>query len=247
MPYRRKARTGVNPSVVRDDRGTGDRPLPVVRQHGVRTDYFTRGSASHRGFPLCAAAEDHLRPARSGEMPRRRSAATLSNCAHSYDSSEMYGENYGYRSGLNQSMVAHLKSTVAKLLGKISLAAADLVLDIGCNDGTLLSFYPDTATRVGMDPTAGKVPRVLPAGHRSRHRLFSPPPHSGAASASAGRRSSPRSRCSTTWSRPSPSSSRSRASSRTTASGISSRATCRPCCAPTPTTRSATSTWSTTG
>jgi len=75
---------------------------------------------------------------------------------HSYDSAEMYGENYGYRSGLNQSMVAHLRSKVAGLLGTTALAATDLVLDIGSNDGTLLSFYPDTVTRVGMDPTVGK-------------------------------------------------------------------------------------------
>ena len=27
---------------------------------------------------------------------------------HSYSQTEMYGENYGYRSGLNSSMVAHL-------------------------------------------------------------------------------------------------------------------------------------------
>ena len=31
---------------------------------------------------------------------------------HSYDPDEMYGENYGYRSGLNQSMVDHLSRKV---------------------------------------------------------------------------------------------------------------------------------------
>ena len=34
----------------------------------------------------------------------------LLQLAHSYDPAEMYGENYGYRSGLNQSMVDHLTS-----------------------------------------------------------------------------------------------------------------------------------------
>jgi hypothetical protein len=34
----------------------------------------------------------------------------LLQLAHSYNASEMYGENYGYRSGLNQSMVRHLGS-----------------------------------------------------------------------------------------------------------------------------------------
>ena len=34
---------------------------------------------------------------------------------HSYDLAEMYGENYGYRSGLNQSMVEHLTHKVRML------------------------------------------------------------------------------------------------------------------------------------
>ena len=36
--------------------------------------------------------------------------ADLLQLAHSYNSAEMYGENYGYRSGLNQSMVRHLST-----------------------------------------------------------------------------------------------------------------------------------------
>ena len=83
---------------------------------------------------------------------------------HSYDCDEIYGENYGYRSGLNQSMVAHLQSKVAGLLRQSPLAASDLVLDIGSNDGTLLACYPEEATRVGMDPTSGKFRKYYKAG-----------------------------------------------------------------------------------
>src|SRR5689334_7010193 len=36
----------------------------------------------------------------------------LLQLAHYYDASEMYGENYGYRSGLNQSMVRHLTQKI---------------------------------------------------------------------------------------------------------------------------------------
>ena len=36
----------------------------------------------------------------------------LLQLAHSYDAAEMYGENYGYRSGLNQSMVRHLTQKI---------------------------------------------------------------------------------------------------------------------------------------
>lgn len=80
----------------------------------------------------------------------------LLQLGHTYDNEEMYGENYGYRSGLNQTMVRHLKTKVERLMRKLRLAEGDIVLDIGSNDGTLLSFYPDSVKRVGMDPTSEK-------------------------------------------------------------------------------------------
>jgi hypothetical protein len=84
-------------------------------------------------------------------------ACGLVQLRHSYDHAEMYGANYGYRSSLNKSMVRHLADKVAGLLELVRLERSDLVLDIGSNDGTLLSNYPsDGPTLVGMDPTAAK-------------------------------------------------------------------------------------------
>ena len=76
---------------------------------------------------------------------------------HSYDLAEMYGENYGYRSGLNGSMVTHLIEKVKKIMREVRLAEGDLVVDIGSNDGTTLRAYPlDGLILVGIDPTASK-------------------------------------------------------------------------------------------
>src|SRR5712671_4356442 len=76
---------------------------------------------------------------------------------HSYDPSEMYGDNYGYRSGLNQSMVRHLEAKVRRLQAIVSLKAGDVVLDIGSNDATLLKAYRAPGIeRVGIDPTGAK-------------------------------------------------------------------------------------------
>src|SRR6266576_6778345 len=58
-------------------------------------------------------------------------ACGLLQMEHSYDLGEMYGENYGYRSGLNPSMVAHLGRKVERIAGLIQLNSGDLVLDIG--------------------------------------------------------------------------------------------------------------------
>lgn len=59
---------------------------------------------------------------------------------------------YWYRSGTNQTMRNHLKSIAleaAELVGKTNAR----VLDIGCNDGTLLKSYPKTFIKFGVDPS----------------------------------------------------------------------------------------------
>jgi SAM-dependent methyltransferase len=84
-------------------------------------------------------------------------ACGLVQLRQTYNLNEMYGDNYGYRSGLNRSMVRHLEDKVGQLMGRYPLKPGDIVLDIGSNDGTLLSFYPQLGvTVVGIDPTAKK-------------------------------------------------------------------------------------------
>lgn len=83
---------------------------------------------------------------------------------HSYDSSEMYGLNYGYRSGLNQSMVCHLKGIVAYATSLVNLKENDLIVDIGSNDSTLLQGYPRDKKLhlLGIDPTGKKFSKYYP-------------------------------------------------------------------------------------
>lgn len=81
----------------------------------------------------------------------------------SYDLSEMYGMNYGYRSGLNASMVKHLHSKVDKILSLGILQHGDLVIDIGSNDATTLRAYPPGLYQlVGIDPTGVKFSSYYP-------------------------------------------------------------------------------------
>lgn len=83
-------------------------------------------------------------------------ACGLLQLDHSYDMREMYGDNYGYRSGLNRQMVTHLHAKIARIQGMTNLAAGDLVIDIGANDGTSLGAYRDDLLLVGVDPTGAK-------------------------------------------------------------------------------------------
>ena len=81
----------------------------------------------------------------------------LLQIAHVYDADEMYGDNYGYRSGLNQSMVRHLSQKIAHLERFANVTSGNVVLDIGSNDATLLKSYSvPSLTRIGIDPTGNK-------------------------------------------------------------------------------------------
>ena len=82
----------------------------------------------------------------------------------------MYGEDYGYRSGLNKSMVKHLNGRVDEIISrisknpKVSLNEGDVVLDIAGNDGTTLGFYPKNLRKINIDPTSEKFKEYQPEG-----------------------------------------------------------------------------------
>jgi SAM-dependent methyltransferase len=71
---------------------------------------------------------------------------------HTVPGEAMY-QNYWYRSGTNQTMrtaLADIANTAEQL---VNLQPGDAVLDIGCNDGTLLASYKTSGVyRIGFDP-----------------------------------------------------------------------------------------------
>ena len=68
----------------------------------------------------------------------------------------LYGNNYGYRTGINQTMKEHVKKIVIKLSTLVNLKTKDHVLDIASNDATLLNYYPKNIVSVGVDPLVNK-------------------------------------------------------------------------------------------
>lgn len=63
---------------------------------------------------------------------------------------EMYHDNYGFKSGVSDSIKNDLKDNVENAL-KFKPDATNW-LDIASNDGTLLSYVPKSVYRVGVDP-----------------------------------------------------------------------------------------------
>ena len=81
----------------------------------------------------------------------------LAQLDRDFPQSEMYGDNYGYMSSLNASMVKHLETKSEMLSERLALTSGDVVVDIGSNDGTLLSSYKISGLqKVAIDPTIVK-------------------------------------------------------------------------------------------
>ena len=67
-------------------------------------------------------------------------------------------DRYFYRSGINQTMTNNLNEIAKQAISKIKLNPNDIVIDIGCNDGTLLQNYKELPIRsVGFDPAKNMV------------------------------------------------------------------------------------------
>jgi len=132
-----------------------------------------RVSGSRNLIPVLDLGEQAL----TGVFPRERTAPVttgplrlvwcpesgLLQLSHSYDLGEMYGQNYGYRSGLNRSMVEHLTQKIRELERMVDLAPGSTVLDIGSNDATSLKAYTTPSLRrIGIDPTGAKFRAFYP-------------------------------------------------------------------------------------
>lgn len=87
----------------------------------------------------------------------------LLQLGHNVSENELYLNHYGYRSGLNNTMITHLGDLVKEIENKIILKQNDIVLDIGSNDSTLLRSYENIElVRVGIDPTGEQFRQYYP-------------------------------------------------------------------------------------
>lgn len=92
----------------------------------------------------------------------RCTSCNLVQLRHSVDPSNLYTDGYGYRSGINATMRNHLAALVGRLVDTVPFKPGDTVIDIGSNDGTLLSNYPAETRKIGVDPLANKFAEFYP-------------------------------------------------------------------------------------
>ena len=93
---------------------------------------------------------------------------------HSVNAQELYTDHYGYKSGTNATMRGHLAELVDWAQRRRPVRAGDIVLDIGCNDGTLLKSYATPSLRrFGIDAIADKFQADYPDDISIRQSFFS--------------------------------------------------------------------------
>jgi NDP-4-keto-2,6-dideoxyhexose 3-C-methyltransferase len=103
----------------------------------------------------------------------RCTRCNLTQLRHSVDTSQLYTSGYGYRSGINETMRQHLASVVNQVTNLLPLKRGDVVVDIGCNDGTLLNQYSTELVRVGIDPLMDKFKMFYPSNILTKNAFFS--------------------------------------------------------------------------
>lgn len=107
-------------------------------------------------FPNSIDVEMHKGPLKLVKCDELTGGCGHVQLEHTFDLPTMYGQEYGYRSGLNSSMVKHLHGKYEKIANFLNLKKRDLVIDIAGNDGTFLGFFPPELKLVSIDPTSKK-------------------------------------------------------------------------------------------
>lgn len=124
---------------------------------------FDLGNQALTGvFPKSASENVPVGPVELVKCSETKGGCGLVQLKQSYSPDAMYGSNYGYRSGLNQSMVNHLKKRATLAMAIAKPEKGDVILDIGSNDSTSLRNYSPDLKLVGMDPSGTKFLKYYP-------------------------------------------------------------------------------------
>jgi len=85
---------------------------------------------------------------------------------HDAPNESMWGKQYWYKSGINRLIREDLRDIVEKSQKLAEIGEGDLVIDIGCNDGTLLEFFDRNKkiNLVGFEPSGNVAKRARKKG-----------------------------------------------------------------------------------
>ncbi len=143
-------------------------PLPYPKYHDVQTGplhacQICNSTKLHRILdlghqPLC----DTLLTKETLDQPEKTYPLRMVWCAnctgvqidYCVDGAEVYHPDYPYRPGISKPMADYQRQICVSLIKKYALTKDDLAVDVGSNDGTLLSGFKREGIRIlGVEPT----------------------------------------------------------------------------------------------
>jgi len=83
-----------------------------------------------------------------------------------------WNDQYWYKSGISSTIKADLKDISEKAKKIKELEKGDIIVDIGCNDGTLLDFYNNSIKGVGFEPSKNVAEEAKSKGHYIINNFF---------------------------------------------------------------------------
>ncbi len=84
---------------------------------------------------------------------------------HNAPNEAMWGGQYWYKSAINELIRENLKEIVNEAEKVINLKKDDIVIDIGCNDGTMLGYYDkEGIIPVGFEPSTNVADEAIQKG-----------------------------------------------------------------------------------
>ena len=85
----------------------------------------------------------------------------------------LFGRDYPYYSSVSPALMAHFRGNVEEILGRRTLGADSLVLELASNDGYLLRHYVEAGIPVlGIDPAEGPAGEAIKRGINTRVDFF---------------------------------------------------------------------------
>ena len=96
----------------------------------------------------------------------------LVQLAHTVAPESLFRQQYWYRSGINETMVAELTSIVQQALRYTPIKRGSVVLDLGANDGTLLAAYPEDVYRIAVEPSQTFTVDLMEVADETRIDFF---------------------------------------------------------------------------
>jgi len=150
--------------------------------NGINKIKGCRACSSEDLIPIISLGEQYVSNFISpGENSGTRVPLELilcSNCKllqlrHNAPDEEMWGDQYWYKSGINRLIIEDLKDIVDSAEKIVALNKDDLVIDIGCNDGTLLGFYDkEGINSVGFEPSKNVAKEAERRGFKIINNFF---------------------------------------------------------------------------